>query len=249
MHSSEYKRISELEDSHFWYRAMNEMALTIVKNKILKQVQDDKNGKKILDAGCGTGGFTKKIEQFGDVYAVDINDTALVYAKRHRLRHLKKASVCALPYSIKYFDCVLSLDVLYHKAVKDDGKALGEIYRVLKPNGILIIRVPALKWLRGAHDVVVETRHRYTREEVKEKLIHTGFKIQILTYANMIISIPLFIKRTFERVVAAKNPQSDITKLPTIVNELLYRYLSWENKVAYTFGLPIGSSIICVASK
>lgn len=260
MYPSEYMQIEKVENIHFWYRGMAGMVIGILKDwipdqdgyrSVTRQVRNDKRGEKIkiLDAGCGTGGFTKKLEQYGDVYAVDINPTALKFAKRKKVKHLKKASVAALPFTNNYFELVLSLDVLYHKGVRNDSKALQEMYRVLKPHGILILRVPAFEFLRGNHDIVVETRHRYTKQEIKDKVLETGFKIEKLTYANMLLSIPLIFKRTFERFVKSESAASDTNLLPNPINDLFYRIIISEHRILNYIDLPFGSSVFCVARK
>ena len=40
---------------------------------------------------------------------------------------------------------VTSFDVLYHRNVRDDVKALEEVARVLRPGGTLLVRVPAFE--------------------------------------------------------------------------------------------------------
>jgi len=162
------------------------------------------------------------LEKFGKVYAVDINDTALLYAKKKGIKNLYKASVENLPFKNDFFDMVVCSDVLYHKKVTDDEKALKELHRVLKPDGLLFLRLPAFEFLRGAHDIIVQTRHRYTAKEIKEKLVSCGFAINKLTYANMILSIPLFVKRSFERFFNHRLHKSDTTMLPDILNEIFY---------------------------
>jgi 2-polyprenyl-3-methyl-5-hydroxy-6-metoxy-1,4-benzoquinol methylase len=51
-----------------------------------------------------------------------------------------QASVFALPFTDGAFDVVIMTDVLEH--VKDESLALGEIFHILKPEGILVISVP-----------------------------------------------------------------------------------------------------------
>jgi hypothetical protein len=49
--------------------------------------------------------------------------------------------------------------------------------RVLKPGGLLLVRVPAFKALWGAHDEAVHSRHRYTRGELGALLRSQGFEL------------------------------------------------------------------------
>lgn len=235
---------------------MEELTLSTLSNRRNTLITTRMNVEeriKILDAGCGTGGMTKKLEHFGEVTGIDINPVAIKHAQLKNINNLKKASVMDLPFNNNSFDLIVSLDVLYHKMVTDDKKALSEFYRVLKPNGLVLIRVPAFEFLRGAHDITVETRHRYTADELKEKIEYVGFRIEKITYANMLLSIPLFVKRLFERRPAFggvnKRGHSDTFLLPTLLNTFFYWYLRFENSLLNYINFPIGSSLIVVAKK
>lgn len=242
MQIEEYHRIDKLESVHFWYRAMDELTLDLLKN------YTDGETNRLLDAGCGTGGFSKKMEILGEVTGVDINDTALVYCRKNKLTKAVKASILSLPFPDNFFDIITCLDVIYHKGVSDDISALKEMHRVLKPGGLFVLRVPAFELLRGNHDKIVQTRHRYTAKEIKKKIIVSNFKIIKLTYANMILSLPVFIKRTAEKLL--KMPKkSDLYPPSTILNELFYNIMKKENILLKRMNLPFGSSIICLARK
>lgn len=242
MQKEEYQRIDRLESVHFWYRAMDELTLDMLKTFAAGQ------NNKLLDAGCGTGGFSKKMEILGEVTGVDISDTALVYCRKNKLTKAVKASILSLPFPDNFFDVITCLDVIYHKGVSDDIKALNEMHRVLKPGGLFVLRVPAFELLRGNHDVIVQTRHRYTANEIKNKLVDSGFKIIKLTYANMLLSIPLFIKRAAEKLFKIPK-KSDIYQPRRMLNEFFYITMKKENILLKHASLPFGSSVICLARK
>lgn len=241
MNKSEYTQIEKIADTHFWYRAFDTFTLRLIEKFELKI-------GKILDAGCGNGIFTKKLQRFGEVFAVDVNTIAIKMAQK-RIRNVRKASICHLPYNDNMFDIAVCLDVLYHKSVEDDGMALRELFRVLKPGGRLLVRVPAFEFLRGHHDVVVQTRHRYTAPELGEKIERAGFTLQKVSYANMFLSLPLFFKRLLERKHILVSDTSDTIPLPSLLNESLYHLLSFENNLLKFISLPFGSSVLCIAQK
>ncbi|EKD90097.1 MAG: methyltransferase type 11 [uncultured bacterium] len=216
---SEYLRIEKLENYHFWYRAMEELAIDLIKKYCPKRKL------KILDAGCGSGGMTQKLTKFGHVTGIDINEKALKLAKQKKIDKVMKTDVCNLPFHDSSFDLVTSFDVIYHQGVIDDLKALKEMYRVLKPNGILLLRVPALESLRGSHDIAVKTRYRYTAYELKHKMLLAGFNTRKISYLNMVLSTILLIKRSTERLTTNVG-KSEVKKLPIFVNNLFYIILS-----------------------
>ena len=51
-----------------------------------------------------------------------------------------KADICNLPFQDNSYDYIFCNHVLEH--IPDDGKAMQELYRVLKPGGIAILQVP-----------------------------------------------------------------------------------------------------------
>jgi len=51
-----------------------------------------------------------------------------------------KADICNLPFENNQYDIILCNHVLEH--IPDDTKAMGELYRVLKPGGMAILQIP-----------------------------------------------------------------------------------------------------------
>lgn len=103
---------------------------------------DDLSGKSLLDAGCGTGWFTKKaIERGAKVTSVDISNKLIyVTLKKNPKTNPVIASILDLPFESNSFDYVISSDVIEHTS--DPYEATLELIRVLKPEGKLCVTVP-----------------------------------------------------------------------------------------------------------
>ena len=103
----------------------------------------DTNGK-ILEVGCGGGGFVASVKNYRHdlkVFAVDVNKKAIISGStKYKDIHFKTGNAYALPYRKSYFDAVLIEDVLEHLA--SPQKALVEISRVLRENGVFHAYVP-----------------------------------------------------------------------------------------------------------
>ena len=118
---------------------------------------------------------------------VDLSEDALRFC-RSRGVQAARASVLALPFGAGAFDLVTSFDVLYHRWVDRRPRRRGASWRgCSRPGGLLLVRVPALKMLWGAHDDAVLSRHRYTRGEVAALLRGAGLDVLELTYANTLL--------------------------------------------------------------
>lgn len=103
--------------------------------------------------------------------------------------------VQAIPFSEASFDVVICNHVLEH--VDDDAKAMGEIYRILKPGGFAILQVPqdtdAEKTYEdpGITDPHEREKHFLQKDHVRlygldyaERLTSVGFKVTADTYSN-----------------------------------------------------------------
>lgn len=247
MLKSEYKNIYLHEETHFIYVSMHASIEKLI-NKYSMDKSSGKNKLKILDAGCGTGGLLKKLSDKNAVYGIDISAEGIKLAKKRGLENLKVGTVTKLPYRTNTFDVVVCIDVLYHQAVSDDLKALSEFKRVLKPRGILILKVPAYNWLRGKHDSIAHTKHRFTKPEVIKKLKKSRLKPIKTTYANGFI-FPLALTKRLVDNFSNEKPHSDVTTINPLLNRLFIMLSSFEDKLINWFDLPFGLTIFSVASK
>ncbi|HBU69406.1 MAG TPA: hypothetical protein DEE98_03375 [Elusimicrobia bacterium] len=100
-------------------------------------------GKKVLEIGCGTGLFTRKIaETAADLTAIDISPELIEKAAANfsfKNALFMTADAEHLNFAGGSFDCVVGSSVLHHLNL---GAALGEIFRVLKPGGKLVFAEP-----------------------------------------------------------------------------------------------------------
>lgn len=109
-----------------------------------------KEGMKVLEVGCGSGAFTtfvaRAVGSEGEVFALDIQPEMLKQIenklKRSENNDIKNIMLIEgdaynLPFNNDFFDLVYTITVL--QEIPDKNKALTEIKRVLKPEGILAV--------------------------------------------------------------------------------------------------------------
>ena len=98
------------------------------------------SGDAVLDAGCGTGVYLEELIRLGlDVTGVDEDEDMLKYAANSKGRGaaLIKATLRDMPFEPSVFDKVISVCAL--EFVDDPSRALAELSRVLKKDGILLL--------------------------------------------------------------------------------------------------------------
>ena len=242
MEISEYQNIFENEEKHFYYVTIHSLVLGLI-GKYVRV-----GPRKILDAGCGTGGLLKKLCAFGEASGVDISPEAIKYSRKRGLV-LKCAGVTNLPFPEESFDVVTSIDVIYHKAVGDDVEALKEMRRVLKEEGVLILRVPANKYLLSAHDREVHTARRYSKKDIGDKMTKAGFHIKQISYVGMVLFPLSLVKILLERIFGNAS-SSSIDSLPSWINWCFTQVLMLENRLILSgISLPFGQGLIVVAQR
>lgn len=229
-----------LEDSHFWFvgkRFFIKTYLDKIKNKI----------HNILDIGSGTGGTTKLLEKYGKVIGLEKDSFARSLAKKRGLE-IVKGEAEKLPFQKNTFNLITIFDVLYHKDIKNVNYVLKEVFRVLKPNGYILIIDSAFDCLKGNHSGPVYEKRRFTTAGLKNVLYKNNFIIIKSSYIYFSIFPMVLLKRTFiDRFF--KSEESDVFSIPKVINSLLIFLLRLESLLLNYIKLPIGSSLIILARK
>ena len=103
-----------------------------------------KNYKNHLDFGCSAGTFIGCLDEKKKSIGIDISTDQINYAKKKykRKKHNFLFSKLPLPFRDKSFDVITFLEVIEHCDDIQNNKTIKEFYRLLKPNGILIITTP-----------------------------------------------------------------------------------------------------------
>ena len=141
------------------------------------------------------------------------------------------------------------MDVLYHAWVEDEAKAISELSRVLKKDGLVLIREPAFDWLQSSEDIASQTKHRFTKDEIKEYL-QKEFKILRLSYINFFLFPLAFLKRLPQVLgIKPKENKSDVFAINSALNFMLFIIFKIESLLIPFVNFPFGTSVMCVARK
>ncbi|MEM3512141.1 MAG: class I SAM-dependent methyltransferase [Candidatus Jordarchaeales archaeon] len=202
------------------------------KYRFLKSYQllENEPPGRILDVGCLAGGAMLPLMKAGwECYGVELSDSYKVALERgvKCVRHNVEEG---LPFEDCFFDVVWAEEILEH--VLDTDFLLSEVYRVLKPRGVLILSTPniasltnRLKLLLGkypdhlqySNNGVGHVRY-YTASVLLSQLSRHGFSVEKLT-GNFLPAPKPLMREPFKRLVLS--PLGNL--LPTLSDVLIVK--------------------------
>ena len=243
MQPAEYAVMFRVEETHWWYRALHQLIFEMLERELL-----DWREKAILDAGCGTGAILKRLGNPAKNVGVDLAPEAIALCKERGLDNVRQGDISALPFANDSFDAVISSSVLYHEWVKDIDGAVRELRRVLRPDGLLFVVLPAFRFLHSAHDDAVMTARRFRKNEVRSLLLENGFAIRRLTYWTTLLFPLAVLARTLGGSKMGRDfPTEGKTHSPA--NGILGAIMSIELSLLKKISLPFGVALFAVARK
>ncbi len=271
MQLEEYARMHELEDEYWWFVARRDLIAGLLTDLKLPLPL------RILDIGCGTGAMLDVLAPYGDVVGADYSPEALNYcaqrgADNDKRYKLTRADIRRMPFQSGSFDVVTAMDVIEH--IDDDGAALREIARVLRPGGALLATVPAYRSLWSEHDVALHHYRRYTAHNFRSVIAQAGFGIDKLSYTVSALFPAIWAYRTVNRALgrlrgqaqarnggnslhqgaagelpSADAPQADLVSFAQPINRALIGLQKAETMLVRRTCLPFGVTVVAVATK
>ncbi|MFM7269101.1 MAG: class I SAM-dependent methyltransferase [Cyanobium sp.] len=241
MQFDDFRDLAAVEDSMWYFHALNRRML-----HPLAELQG--RPARILDAGCGTGGLIKALQQRDQGWTItglDYSSVACDFARQRTSVPIVQGSIEALPFADRSFDAVLNADVI--SQIDHAANAVNEFARVLSPGGILVINVAAYQWMWSYHDDLMDTRHRFRRSELSGLLANGGLEILQSSYANLLIFPLIFARR---KLFVPSEPSSDVKPYPPLIESFCaamadLEYAALRRGVA----LPAGNSVFIAARR
>jgi SAM-dependent methyltransferase len=141
----------------------------------------------ILEVGSGIGQLTEELVQLPavkSVHAVEPDASFFEHLLGRRLAiECTHGTVSDVPSGNRY-DALLSVNVLEH--IEDDVDELKRYHGRLRPGQNLCLFVPACPSIYAPIDQNFGHFRRYTRKELRTRLLNAGFKIEALYYYNFV---------------------------------------------------------------
>jgi SAM-dependent methyltransferase len=246
----EYQQMFDVEEQLWWYKILHE--------KVLKTTQSagfDINAR-ILDMGCGTGGLIHFLIKNGysNIEGFDYADSAVEFSKSRNL-NVRQLHIDLLSeiYSNKKFDVIICNDVFYSLNNSQISNVLISVQKLLNKGGLFISNNNAFNVFRGIHDYVLGGKQRFRLGDLKLLNQNTGLEITKHTYWSFLLSPPILMIRTIQRLkmklnlVDLNNLRSDVALPSRTVNSLFYQIVKIEGILIKT--APFGSSLLTVFRK
>jgi methionine biosynthesis protein MetW len=211
-------------------------------------IKNNKNIRRILDLGCGKGELAEMLSLYlkaKEVIGVDIDEEALkVASKLYHIMTIKvDLNAGKLPFKDNYFDLILMSEVVEH--VYNTDYVLSESWRVLDPQGYMILTTPNLAWWLNRFVLLIGYQPYFTNVSIKYdtgKLFRhplktgcTGQHIRIFTFKALEQLLSFYRFRIIESMSAT--------------SELLPSFLQKLDKAITMLGSSLGANIVLLLQK
>ncbi len=224
--------------SHWWWRAREALLL-----REISALSAETTLSTILDVGCGNGLFFPSLERFAETYGVEPVTEVLDPQGPYRAR------IHAGPLDDTYtpprpVDLLLALDVIEHLTNPD--AFLASAKRVLRPGGVCLVTVPALRLLWTAHDDLNGHVTRFSRSELVSLFGRHGFAIVHARYFFVLLAAAKLATRFVEawRPITPQTPRVP----PIFVNALARHACLLEQRLLGRHAPGFGSSLLLIAT-
>jgi SAM-dependent methyltransferase len=211
----------DVDEHHWWYRGRRRVIRAELDRLALPA------GARVLDAGCGSGRTLQELADYGaEVFGIELDPEAADVARSRDNGDVRIGRLEELPYEDGFFDLITCLDVVEH--TPDDRVALGELRRVCKPGGWLLVTVPAYPALWSLHDEANHHYRRYRRGTLTAAARDAGWVVRRMTSFNSLLLAPAAVVRLAQRRRPRSRYRPEITLGPAWLNALLERPLRLE---------------------
>jgi len=217
MEGTEVRKLTELEDRHWWYRERR----TLLARAVAGLTPGD-----ALDVGAAGGGNTRVLRERGwRAAALEYGPEGAQVCHERGIPVLR-ADATRLPLAPASLDLVVAFDVLEH--LDDDKAAAGGVLEALRPGGTFLVAVPCDMRLWSEHDVAVGHVRRYTRAGLVDLLEGVGFELEDIRSWMVLLRPAVALRRR-------ASSGSDLDDPPRWLNASLHAVVALER------WLPVGA--------
>jgi SAM-dependent methyltransferase len=235
-----FDRMAEQDQVHWWYVARRKILAALIAREA-----DLPADARILEVGCGTGHNFEMLQGFGRLDALEVDEEARALASRRLGRAVGDAPLPGLPgVPDGSYDLIALLDVLEH--VDDRADSLRAMAAKLKPDGKILITVPAYQWMWSAHDLAHHHKLRYSKRGLRRDAEAAGLKVRKLGFFNSLL-FPIAATIRLAGKLAGRTSSDDKVP-PRPLNRLFQAIFGLERHMIGRIPLPAGVSLFALLS-
>jgi SAM-dependent methyltransferase len=242
-----YARMRALEAGSWWNAGMRDVAARLLDVAALPPTG------LMVDLGCGSGqtmAWFRARRPGWRAIGFDVAREGLRAAHDGRAGAVFAGSALSIPLGEGSVDLVLALDVLQHLPLdRGDAAALGEIRRILRRGGGLLLRTNAQAIPRAADDAEYNF-HKYTTAELRAKLVRAGFSVERLGRLNAVLGLAEIPRELRARRAATGGYHGLLAQVPRagVWWRAKRAWLGLEGRmVAAGWSLPLGRTLLALA--
>lgn len=247
--SVEYDKMAKVEEELWWYRVLHELT----HNAIVKQFGTN-TSINILDLGCGTGGLMLylKAKGYQNIQGFDLSDDAVRICNNRGLKVSKEnmLDVNTLVGNASV-DVLVTNDTLCYLKLNDVSQQVIRLENTLRPNGLLVFNLPAMKAFRGTHDIGVGLVTRFESDDVTRMLLGTEMELLTKRFWPFTVAPLIYMIRLKQRWQMKRTPnapiESDVEMPNQTVNRLLEALVKMECRLLGSG--PFASSLFVVSQR
>jgi 2-polyprenyl-3-methyl-5-hydroxy-6-metoxy-1,4-benzoquinol methylase len=233
-----YKFIKESEKTHWWF-----VGRRMVIGKILKTFFKAPL-IETLDIGSGYGAMVPLLLTYSkSVDCIEPLQEAEASLKEYGADKVFLISDFPSQYPSKKYNLITMFDVLEH--IDNHEKALLIIHdMLLKPEGRILLTVPAYQWMWSKHDEQHHHYRRYSKKDLIHLLRSTGFKNVKASYFMTNLFPLAFFQRLFMK---SSLSTKEVQPIHPLLNRFFTFLFSIEAKWVQFFPYPYGLSVLAIA--
>jgi len=196
----------EAEDKSFWFKHRNNCILEALKK------YPPPTGGAIFDIGGGNGAVAVNLAKNGfDIVLVEPGEVGILNAKKRGIKNIVNSTLDSAGFKCESISAVGLFDVLEH--VEEDVTFLGSIRKLLLPEGLIYLTVPAYNLLWSQEDDDAGHQKRYCIDQLRQAMEQSGFEIIYSTYIFRFLPLAIFCFRTIPYLLGIKRSASDRGKI------------------------------------
>jgi len=240
MPAEHYVSLAAVEKYYWWHLSRLDRA-----ERLLRKFANPSE-LRVLDFGCGTGGFMEILHArcgFRSATGCDISEQGISRCPRCDVSY---RLIPPGDYSlVGQSDVVFLMDVLEH--VSDDGTMLQAIHDRLPTGAFVLLSAPAHESLLSMWDQALGHYRRYSRLGLAAMAEGAGFEVLRVEYAFALAALGISLRKLglFRR----SDEYLEFPPVPVLLNAALRRINAAEAAVADIFPIPFGGSIFALVRK